>query len=172
MSVTWDDVTGGGQRLLPIGTRNYEVTQAKARINDYNGQREALIAVASSDGAGEFTVPLEAWGPDEDLFLKVVGGQARGLGFVPSRADLDVNRDITRGDIEEFTMYLPSLHGAVVELYVEHKESTKLKDNGEPFVNHRVYANKLVSRRQVAPAAAPVNEYAGVAASSTDDIPW
>ena len=165
--VTWEEATsGGGVNLLPEGTRPYEVSAARPEVNKHTGRREVLIALSSSAGSGETTVPLESWG-DEDLFLRIFGGQAQGLGFKPA----DPTAPITQADIDAFSRYVSSLVGAVVEAKVEHKESTKLKDDGTPFVNHRVYFNKLVMH---APGATPaqVEQPVAAAVGVDDDIPF
>lgn len=151
MASSWGEIKEAkGGAMLPEGTRMYTVTACRPEVNKRTERREAYIAVTSSEGSGAFEIPLEPWDENaRDTWEKVFKGQAQGLGFVPTNGDtVPLHVAVT----EFTTQYLPSLLNAQIELSVYHVASTKLKDDGTPFLNQRVYCNALLSKSAVAQA--------------------
>jgi hypothetical protein len=167
---TWGDVkVGGGMSLLPAGIRAFEVTTARAEVND-RGLREAVIGLSSSAGAGEDKIALEPWDKSFDgteMWERIFKGAAQGLGFQPSSDQVTVEQAAN-----EFAAYVPRLVGSMVEVEVKHVNGKKLKDDGTPFVNHRVNYRQIVGQSAaVAGAVTTQVEPAAFAAAATDD-PW
>jgi hypothetical protein len=167
----WGDVkVGGGVSLLPSGIRTFEVTTARAEVNEKTGRREAVIGLSNSAGNGEDKIALEPWDTSFDgveMWERIFKGAAQGLGFTPSGDHVSVEEAAT-----EFASFLPALVGANVEVEVKHLESKKLKDDGTPFVNHRVNYRQLVGNTP-AMAAAPAAQHEPAAfAGAVADDPW
>lgn len=165
----WDEVTvGGGMSLLPAGIRTFEITTARAEVAERgNKLRQAVIGLASSAGSGEDTLPLEPFDRSPDgveLWERIFKSAASGLGFAPSAGNVTM-----QDAANEFAAYLPGLVGSLVEVEVKHVPSKKLKDNGEPFVNHRVTYRSVVAGSGTTAAAAPVAE---TVPSFADDDVW
>lgn len=147
---TWNNTPTIGQ-LLPKGTANYRIIGAADRLNEHTGRRELALTLAHDLGTGEATIALEPWDVnDVAKFERVFKTQAVALGYEPSNGDAD-----NAALVEEFASYANDLVGAVVNARVEHVESTTLRDDGTPFVNHRVYFQGVVQATR-APAVAGV----------------
>jgi hypothetical protein len=131
--------------------------------------RELTVALTSTAGSGDVTVPLEPFDRSPDgveMWERIFKTAALGLGFTPSAPHLNLV-DIA----DEFARWIPGagLHGRHVEVEVTHHNSTKLKDDGTPFVNHRAKFRGLVGAAP-APAAAAVPSFAGAGVGGDD--PW
>ena len=176
---TWNSVTEmGGINLLPEGTRTFEITTARVatRTNrDGLVLRELTVGLSSSEGSGTDTVALDPFVNTPDgiqLWQRIFKTAAVGLGFQPSNGDAPIS-DV----VQEFIDWVPGsgLVGCHVEAEVTHHNSTKLKDDGTPFVNHRVKYRGIVQGTPAAPAAVAqqqaVPSFAGAGADTMQD-PW
>lgn len=169
---SWNETTEmGGMSLLPVGTRSFEITKARVDVASRGPSqiRELVVGLASTAGSGEATTPLEPFDHSPEgvrFWERIFKTTAAGLGFVPQNGDLPM-LDIAN----EFASWVPGagLVGRTVEAEVTHHDSKKLKDDGTPFVNHRVKFRGLVGGAPTA-APAPVPSFAGAAAA--DDDVW
>ena len=178
---SWDDtkaITGGGG-LLPKGVRVYDITKARVEVSTRGAKlRELVIGLADSEGhSGETTVALEPFDKSPrgvELWESLFKGAAQGLGFTPTAGHLPMV-DIAN----EFASWVPTsgLVGSTVEAMVKHVESkpkpdgSHLKDDGTPFVNHRVTFRGIVGAAQ-APAqpVQPVPVFAGANVNDDSDV--
>lgn len=168
---TWNEVSvGGGMSLLPEGIRTYVITTARVDVSKRGAApalRELIVALSSTEGAGEVTVPLEPFihTPDGvELWERLFKSAAQGLGFTPTNPDGQM-KDLAN----EFASWIPTsgLVGSAVECDVKHVPGKKLKDDGTPFINHRVTFRGVVAAAQPAQAAPATETYAGI-----DEDPW
>lgn len=171
---SWDDTTvGGGMSLLPAGIRTYNITAARVDVNQRGAGpalRELTIALASTDGHGEATVPLEPFDRSPDgvaMWERIFKSAAVGLGFQPSGGHLPM-MDVA----DEFARWVPGsgLTSCAVECEVTHHDSKRLKDDGTPFVNHRVKFRGIVDGSTAAAPEQPVPSFASAGAGAED--PW
>jgi len=152
---TWSDTSKdrGNRTFLPAGTNNYRLTGVRQEVHAHFGNLQAVLDVQLDGTTYNVEIPLggSPTGNDE-IVADRIAGTMYALGIKPAviaameAAGQDagsVENDIAWG--AELGAVLPSLVGAVLELYVAHKDSKKLKDNGEPFVNANTYVNKIVS---------------------------
>lgn len=172
---TKQDTTSGGG-LLPAGVKQYNVFGARIEFNEKAGIRELIVEVANSEGSGNFTVPLEKpANMQEDTFYWLMGMNLTGFG-------VDVVDKTPEQVLQSLPAHLGKIHNGIVELEVTHTQSTKLKDDGTPFVNHRVKVRRMVEEGTgPAPAAAPdagvaavANTFAAAPAGGVadDDLPF
>jgi hypothetical protein len=160
--------------LLPEGIRTYTITSARVEVVK-KGQapsiRELLVALTSPEGSGEVSVPLEPFihTPDGvEMWERIFKSAAVGLGFEPTGGHLPM-QDVAA----EFASWIPQsgIVGQMVEAQVTHHNSTKLKDDGTPFVNHRVKFRGLLGGG-VVPQPMQVPAFAGAGAAAGDPDPW
>lgn len=158
----WDEVDEqGGFSPLPAGTRNFDVTSAKAIIRDRDQKRAVVLGLSSSEGSGFHEISLEPWGTDPksiEQYENMMRTWLGRLGFKP-----EGNPTLVQA-AEQFSLRCQSVVGAVIELYVKHEITTK---DGKDYTNAKAYINALVRPapvREQAPAApaAPLGDALGV----------
>lgn len=148
----------GGSSLLPSGVRDYNVFGCRVQLNKFSGMRELLVEVASSEGSGDFTIPLEKpQGLEEDTFMWIFGSQLGALGFEGLVGETPL------GFVEKhLASQLGKVYNSVISLEVTHQPSKKLRDDGTPFINARVKVRRVVEpgtgavKAPLAPAAGTI----------------
>lgn len=141
---TWNDTIEYPETgLLPAGKQHLQVVYAARVTNEHTQREEGVLDLESNDGIiGRVSIPLEPWNDDREKFKRVFKTYAAGLGFEPNYPEQSVE-DIAGG--EEFVAFLHAIVGRRVLARIEHVPSNSLKDDGTPFINHRVRFRGLVS---------------------------
>jgi len=177
---TWGTTTKdrGNRTFLPAGTNNYKLTGVRMENHAYFGNLQAVLDVQLDGVTYNIELPL-AGSPtgNDEIVADRIAGAMNALGVKPSviagmeaagQDVSDVENNVAWGS--ELGLALPTFVGSVLELFVTHRDSKKLKDDGTPFVNANAYINRVVSSPAEPVIAAGVNVPAGVA--DDDDIPF
>lgn len=137
---TWNNTTEYPDAgLLPEGAQLLTIFAASEHVNEHTNRSEAVLELAAKGGMlGIVTIPLEPWNTDDDKvvqFERVFKTYASGLDYEPTNPSETIS-DIASG--ASFMSYLHELVGRRVSARVEHVLSKTLREDGTPFVNHRV----------------------------------
>lgn len=133
---TWNTTNTLGGYLLPSGDYIAKIVSAAVAKNERSQIDELSLELTDGAHKGLVTIPLFPWDrKDEaiDLWASLVKTQAIGLGFTPSDPNSGIGEVATQ--LGEFAV---DRVGESFEIHVDHIRSKDLKDDGTPFVNHRV----------------------------------